>query len=56
MLFVLVMKCFNSTINLAKVWGLLEALGPHIKYMTSLYADDMVLFISLVEHDLVVFT
>ena len=54
LLFVLVTERFNSMVNLAEERGLLEGLGPRIRYRTSLYADDVVLFLSPVERDLVV--
>jgi hypothetical protein len=53
MLFVLVMECFNVLINTSEEWRLFLPLGsPTIKHHISLYADDVVVFISLVEQDL----
>jgi hypothetical protein len=53
MLFVLVLECFNTMIKLADVEGFLRPLWPSsIKQRVSLYADDVVVFLSLLELDL----
>lgn len=54
MLFVLVMECLNAMIHKADAWGLLQAPGTNIKHRTSLYTDDVVLFLAPVEQDLMV--
>lgn len=54
MLFVLVMECPNPMINKVERDGLLQSLGCNMKCMTSLYADDLVLFLFPVYQDLVV--
>jgi hypothetical protein len=53
MLVVLVMECFSVLIITAKACGLFFPLRTSvIKHCISLYADDMVVFVSLVEMDL----
>jgi hypothetical protein len=47
MLFVLVMECFSAMIKLADLSDLFSRLHPHsIKQWVSLYADDLVIFVS----------
>jgi hypothetical protein len=54
MLFVLVMECFNAMIKVADSRGLFCPLRPRsIKQRVSLYADDVVVFLSPVVLDLV---
>jgi hypothetical protein len=54
MLFVLVMECFSATIKLADSRGLFCPMRPRsIKQRVSLYADDVVVFLSPVVLDLV---
>jgi hypothetical protein len=54
MLFVLVMECFSAMIKLADSRGLFSPLRPHsIKQRVSLYADDVVVFLSPVVLNLV---
>lgn len=54
-LFVLVMEALNSTVKLADNEGLLNSLGPdRIKERIFLYADDVVLFLSPSQKDLVI--
>jgi hypothetical protein len=54
MLFVLVMECFSAMIKVADSKGLFCPLRPHsIKQRVSLYADDVVVFLSPVMLDLV---
>jgi hypothetical protein len=53
MLFVLVMECFSALITTAEAEGLFLPLGTSaIKHCISLYADDVVVFVSLVKTDL----
>jgi hypothetical protein len=53
MLFVLVMECFSALIKLAEARGLFSPLRPSsIRQRVSLYADDVVVFISHVASDL----
>jgi hypothetical protein len=48
------MGCFNVMINTVEERGLFLPLGsPTIKHHISLYVDDVVIYISSVEHDLV---
>jgi hypothetical protein len=55
MLFVLVMECFNVMIKLVDSKGLFNPLRPNsIKQQISLYADDVVVFLSPVVVDLIV--
>jgi hypothetical protein len=54
MLFVLVMECFSALVTTAKAHGLFLPLGMSaIKHRISLYADDVVIFASPVETDLI---
>jgi hypothetical protein len=54
MLFVLVIECFNAMIKLTNSRGLLNPLRSHsIKQRVSLYADDVVIFLSPITLDLV---
>lgn len=54
MLFVLVMECFSAMIKMAENRGLLQPLRPAtIKERASLYADDVVVFLSPVAQDLI---
>ena len=53
LLFVIVMEVLNALLRLADERGLLCALHPKIKERTFLYADDVVVFLSPVEQDLV---
>jgi hypothetical protein len=53
MLFVLVMECFSALVTTVKAHGLFLPLGmSEIKHRISLYADDVVVFVSPVETDL----
>jgi hypothetical protein len=53
MLFVLVMECFNVIVTMTEARGLFFLLGTSaIKHCISLYADDVVVFVSLIETDL----
>lgn len=54
MLFVLVIECFNAMLRKADECDLFSPLDrPRVKYRASLYADDMVVFLTPVPHDLV---
>jgi hypothetical protein len=53
MIFMLLMECFNALITTAEAWGLMLLLGTSaIKHHISLYADDVIIFVSLVKTDL----
>lgn len=54
MLFVLVMEALNAIVKKAELDGIFMPLGQQaIRSRVSLYADDMVMFVSPVEQDLV---
>jgi len=52
LLFVIVMEILNALLRLADIRGLLRALHPKVRERTFLYADDVVVFLSPEEHDL----
>jgi hypothetical protein len=52
MLFLLVMEVLNAIIHKADSWSLLQNLGVRsIPFCTSLYTDDLILFIRLEAQD-----
>ena len=53
LLFVLVMEGLNALLKLADVRGLLQVLHPKIKERAFMYADDVVIFLSPNQQDLV---
>lgn len=53
LLFVIVMEGLNALMKLADDWGLLRSLHHKIKERTFLYADDVVVFLSVEQQDLV---
>jgi hypothetical protein len=53
MLFLLVMEALSGLIRRAEAWSLLQSLSSRlIPYCASLYADDLILFLSSVATDL----
>ena len=52
LLFVIVMEILNALLRLADIKGLLRALHPKVRERTFLYADDVVVFLSPEEQDL----
>ena len=51
--FVLVMECLNTLLKLAEERGLFRALHPKIKERAFMYADDVIIFLSPQQQDLV---
>jgi hypothetical protein len=55
LLFVLVMEVLSSLIRLADAWSLLAPLHTHhIQHRSSLYVDDLVIFLSPKEQDFLI--
>jgi hypothetical protein len=53
MVFLLVMKVLHALIQCAESWSLLQPLGLRcIPYRAALYADDLILFVCHLDHDL----